>query len=108
MTAALALEPRRASLVAASFARDPDDLRLLLDALGLLPEPGAPQGFPRPRVVPAHTRHTRGKYVPGCRNCRAVNAAFMARWRARRKYAETTIRRERPAKPEQLCLPFVP
>lgn len=69
----------RAALVAATFATDADDLRLLLDALGLLPDQPAPQQ----REVPAHEVHSRARRIPGCARCRDVHARYVAAWRRR-------------------------
>ncbi len=66
-------EKKRAALYTASQARDVDDARELLDALGLLPaEPKRGPG--RPRGEYDHGHPTR--YAQGCRctKCRAANA----------------------------------
>jgi hypothetical protein len=76
---------RAAALVAAAHARDADDLRLLLDALGMLPAALPTVGHPG-RV---------GSYRAGCR-CDGCRAAVLAS--TRRTLARA---RERLADPEQ-------
>lgn len=83
----------RAALTAATFATDADDLRRLLDMLGLLPQPTATKP-----VTPAHVRGHDGRracYMRGCRlpQCCRANARYVKQWRAKGGCRSVTSRR---------------
>jgi hypothetical protein len=71
------MSARKAALRVAELARDPKDCRLLLDALGLLPEPTRRKGRPKSPCG------TSAAYKNGCRcePCTRANTDQCTQWR---------------------------
>lgn len=91
---------RRAMLTVASYATGPDDLRQLLDALGLRGQATAPTHDDRCGTVAGYSRHHRTGETP-CWECRN---AYNAHSRARRRTKAAEAGREfKERAPEARC-----